>query len=153
MAQPESSPSEENAEPSVFSRIISGEFPGRFVHRDPNVVAFLSIAPIQPGHTLVVPIQQIDQWTDVPADLWAEVSAVAQQIAKAQLAAFGTARVGSMLLGMEVPHCHVHLVPINHESDLSFANADAHASAEALDSAAERIRAELRAMGHTGVAD
>jgi diadenosine tetraphosphate (Ap4A) HIT family hydrolase len=140
-------------EPSVFSRVISGEFPGRFVHRDPNVVAFLSIAPIQPGHTLVVTVEQIDHWTDVPPDLWAKVSAVSQQIARAQLAAFGTARVGSMLLGMEVPHCHVHLVPINHESDLSFANADAHAAPEAMDEAAERIRAELRAMGHEGVAD
>src|SRR5690606_9719041 len=75
VSEPTSSP-----EPSVFSRIISGEFPGRFVWRDENVVAFLTIAPMRPGHVLVVPVEQIDKWTDVPPDLWAELSRVAHLI-------------------------------------------------------------------------
>lgn len=134
--------------PSVFSRIIAGELPGRFVWRDDTVVAFLTIGPIRPGHTMVVPIAQIDHWTDVPAALWAHVGEVQQAVGRALMEAFAPARVGTMILGMEVPHCHVHLVPIQHESDLSFANADLSASPESLDDAAAAIRAALRHAGH-----
>jgi histidine triad (HIT) family protein len=134
--------------PSVFTRIIAGELPGRFVWRDDDVVAFLTISPIRPGHTMVVPVTQIDHWLDVPAPLWARMAEVQQQVGKAMMAAFAPARIGTMILGMEVPHCHVHLVPIDHEADLSFANADPSAAPEALDAAAEAIRSELRAAGH-----
>lgn len=136
-------------EPSVFTMIIDGRIPGRFVWRDDQVVAFLTIAPIRPGHTLVVPVQQIDHWTDVPPELWARVSEVQLAVGQALMEAFRPTRVGSIIAGMEVPHCHVHLVPIDHESDLSFANAAPDTPAEELDEVAERIRAALRAAGHT----
>lgn len=135
-------------EPSVFSMIIDGRIPGRFVWRDDDVVAFLTIAPMRPGHTLVVPISQIDQWTDVPEPLWARLSQVQHAVGQALMAAFQPARVGSIIAGMEVPHCHVHLVPIDSEADLSFAAADQDPDPDALDEAAERIRVALRGAGH-----
>jgi len=119
------------------------------VWRDDLVVAILTIAPIRPGHTMVVPIEEVDHWLDVPATTWARVGEVSQAIGSAQMEAFKPARIGSMILGMEVPHCHVHLVPIDNERDLSFANADATVSDEAQDASAEAIRAALRAAGHT----
>jgi histidine triad (HIT) family protein len=137
-------------EPSVFTRIIRGDLPGRFVWRDDEVVAFLTIAPIRPGHTLVVPVEQIDHWTDVPAPLWAHISEVQLHVGRAIMGAFEAARVGTMIAGLEVPHCHVHLLPIANERDLDFTQADAAASPEALDEAAERIRRALRAAGHEG---
>jgi len=135
-------------DPSVFTLIIRGEIPGRFVWRDDDVVAFLTIGPIRPGHTLVVPVEQIDHWTDVPAPLWARIGEVQQAIGAALMAAFTPVRVGSIIAGLEVPHCHVHLIPIDAESDLSFANVDPDPSPEAMDAAAERIRTALRAAGH-----
>ena len=143
------SPPEGATGPSIFTRIIRGEIPGRFVWRDDLVVAILTIAPIRPGHTMVIPIEEVDHWLDVPATTWARVGEVSQAIGSAQMEAFKPARIGSMILGMEVPHCHVHLVPIDNERDLSFANADATVSDEAQDASAEAIRAALRAAGHT----
>lgn len=134
--------------PSVFTMIIRGEIPGRFVWRDEHVVAFLTIGPIRPGHTLVVPISQIDHWTDVPPELWSRVGEVQQVVGRALMDAFSPVRVGSIIAGLEVPHCHVHLIPIDAESDLSFANVDPDPSPEALDDAARRIRDALRAAGH-----
>ncbi len=138
-------------EPSVFTRIINGELPGRFVHRDPDVVAFLTIAPIRPGHTLVVPVEQVDQWTDVPPALWSRVAEVSQLVGSAVMEAFRPTRVGSIIAGMEVPHCHVHLIPIDDESQLDFTRADPSARPEELDDAAERIRAAIVAL--RGAAD
>ncbi|CAN5520659.1 HIT family protein [soil metagenome] len=140
-------------EPSVFTRIINGEFPGRFVWRDERVVAFLTIAPMRPGHVLVVPVEQIDHWTDLPEDLWLEVCRVQLALGAALMAAFSPVRVGSIIAGLEVPHCHVHLVPIDDESQLSFANADGSPDPAAMDDAAERIRVALRRAGHAEVAD
>lgn len=134
--------------PSVFTLIIQGKIPGRFVWRDDDVVAFLTIGPIRPGHTLVVPVAQIDRWTEVPPDLWARIGEVQQVVGRGLMDAFSPVRVGSIIAGLEVPHCHVHLIPIDSESDLSFANVDPDPSPEALDAAAERIRAALRAAGH-----
>lgn len=134
--------------PSVFAKIISGDIPGRFVWRDDEVVAFLTIGPIRPGHTLVVPVAQIDHWTAVPAELWARIGEVQQIVGRALMEAFAPVRVGSIIAGLEVPHCHVHLIPIDAESDLSFANVDHDPSPEDLDDAARRIRTALRAAGH-----
>ena len=133
---------------SLFTRIIDGELPGRFVWRDDDVVAFLTIGPIRPGHTLVVPVEQIDHWTDVPADLWVRIGEVQQTVGRALMDAFSPVRVGSIIAGLEVPHCHVHLIPIDAESDLSFANVDPDPDPAALDAAAEKIRGALRAAGH-----
>ncbi len=135
-------------DPSVFTRVIDGELPGRFVWRDDLVVAMLTIAPIRPGHTMVIPIQQVDSWLDVPPGTWTHMGSVSQTVGRAIQEAFSPVRVASAILGMEVPHCHVHLVPIDRESDLSFANADPNAPAEQQDASAEAIRRALRAAGH-----
>ena len=137
--------------PTIFSRIIAGELPGRFVWRDESVVAFLTIAPIRPGHVLVVPIEQTDRFTDVNPTVWVHATAVAQDIARVLEHTFDCARVGLIVAGLEVPHCHIHLIPIGSESDLDFAKADAGVSGDALDDAADRIRTALREAGHGSV--
>jgi histidine triad (HIT) family protein len=133
--------------PSIFSRIISGEFPGRFVWRDDQVVAFLSIEPMRPGHVLVVPRAEIDHWIDLEPELASHLFAVAQQVGRAQQLEWNPRRVGVMIVGDEVPHVHIHVVPINAASELSFTSVDQSPAAEALDDAAERIRARLRELG------
>ena len=138
---------------SVFTRIIQGELPGTFVWRDDRCVAFLSINPLQPGHTLVVPVEEIDHWIDADPALNAHLMDVAQQIARALQAAFDPARVGLIIAGLEVPHLHLHVVPIRTERDLDFANAARSVEPEALQRTAERLRDHLRAAGATGVAD
>jgi histidine triad (HIT) family protein len=138
---------------SIFSRIIAGELPGRFVWRDERVVAFMSIAPLQPGHTLVVPVEEVDHWIDLDPSLLAHLTEVSRVIGTAIQRAFQPVKVGMMLAGLEVPHTHLHLVPIRGVHDLDFANADSGASGEAIEAAAARIRAALRAMDAPGVTD
>lgn len=132
---------------TLFTRIIDGEIPGRFVWRDDRCVAFLTIAPLQPGHTLVVPIAEVDHWLDLDADLAAHVFAVAQTIGRAQVAAFAPERVGLIIAGLEVPHTHLHVIPIETEADLDFSHADGDPSPAAMDEAADRLRAALRDAG------
>ena len=134
--------------PTIFSRIISGELPGRFVWRDPTVVAFLSIEPMMPGHTLVVPREEVDHWIDLDPDLASHLCVVAQQIGKAQRLEWNPLRIGVMIVGEEVPHVHIHVVPINSPGELSFAHVDRSPAPDALDAAAERIRERLRELGH-----
>ena len=136
------------ADDSVFTMIIRGDLPGRFVWREDDVVAFLTIGPVQPGHTLVVPVAQVDRWTDVDPSTWARVTEVSQHVGRTLDLAFGRARVGVVVAGLEVPHCHVHLIPMDHESELSFANVDLSPAPEALDDHAGRIRDALRTLGH-----
>ena len=133
---------------TLFTRIIDGDIPGRFVWRDDRAGAFLTIAPMTPGHTLVVPVAEVDHWLDLDSDLAAHLMLVAQTIGQAQDAAFEPARVGMMIAGLEIPHCHLHVVPIDSEGDLSFAKADHDPDPAALDDAAERLRGALRALGH-----
>lgn len=133
--------------PTIFTRIINGDLPGRFVWRDERCVAFLSIAPLRAGHTLVVPIDEIDHWLDVEPDLASHLMTLAQQIGKAQMRAFSPSRVGLIIAGMEVPHTHLHVLPIDRESDLNFANARSVPDAE-LDAAAARLRDALSSLGH-----
>ena len=143
---------------SIFTRIIRGDLPGRFVWRESDVVAFLTIAPIRPGHVLVVPVEQTDRWTDLTPSVWARTTEVAQQIGRVLDVEFPGTRVGLIVAGLEVPHCHVHLIPIRSESDLDFGQADAGVGADELDGIATRIRGALRAAGHpeaenTGASD
>jgi histidine triad (HIT) family protein len=128
---------------SVFSRIIAGELPARFVHQDDRCVAFLTVQPLRPGHTLVVPRAEIDHWLDLPPDLAAHLFQAAQTVGRALHRAFGSARVGMVIAGLEVPHTHLHLVPLDHVSDLDFARVDRDPDPADLDQAAERIRAAL----------
>ncbi len=128
---------------SVFTKIIDGELPGRFVWQDERCVAFLSIAPLRPGHTLVVPREEIDHWIDLPPELAAHLMLIAQKIGVAQQQAFSPARVGLMIAGMEVPHTHLHVVPIGSEADLRFERADTSPADEVMDDAQQRITEAL----------
>ena len=138
---------------SLFTKIIRGELPGRFVWRDERAVGFLTVAPLRPGHSLVVPIEEIDHWLDVPPELMQHLTAVAQKIGQSIQETFSPEKVGLMIAGLEVRHVHLHLVPIHSLGDLDFAKADAKASPEALDAAAARLRAALREAGHLEVVD
>ncbi len=111
-------------------------------------MGFLTIAPLKPGHTLVVPIQEVVDWTDLDPDLLKHLTHVSQVIGKAIDAAFNPTKVGLIIAGLEVPHVHLHVSPIDSVSDLDFANADPNASPESLDEAAERIRAALTELGY-----
>ena len=139
--------------PTLFSRIIKGEIPGRFVWKDDRCVAFLTINPLRPGHTLVVSRSEVDHWLDLEPDLAAHLMQVAQAIGKAQQHAFNPVKVGMMIAGLEVPHVHLHVVPITGLGDLNFANQDLHAKPEDLDHAAAALRASLRALGYREAAD
>jgi diadenosine tetraphosphate (Ap4A) HIT family hydrolase len=129
---------------TVFTRIIQGELPGTFVWRDDRCVAFLSINPMAPGHTLVVPIEEVDHWIDLSPDLAAHLFAVSHRIGAALQEAFRCERVGLIIAGYEVPHTHIHVIPTNDMSQLSFANAARSVSREDLEAAAARI---LDALG------
>lgn len=124
---------------SIFTKIIKREIPGRFVYEDEKVVAFLTIAPIKKGHTLVVPKKQVDQWTDLEPELWLHLNTVAYRIAQHQKALFPCERVGVIIAGMEVPHVHIHLVPIDQEQDLRFENADPNPDPKVLDQVAQAL--------------
>ncbi|WP_419841189.1 HIT family protein [Candidatus Poriferisodalis sp.] len=131
---------------TVFTRVISGELPGTFVWRDERCVAFLSINPLSPGHTLVVPIDEIDHWLDVPPDTQAHLFDIARRIGEAQMRAFRPERIGLVIAGFEVPHCHLHVCPVNSLADMDFAHALPMVSPEQLHEPAEAIRAELAAL-------
>lgn len=129
---------------TIFSRIINGEIPGTFVHRDERCVAFLSINPITDGHLLVVPIEEYDHWIDMPDDLNSHVFAVAKRLSEALQRAFACERVGLIIAGFEVNHCHVHLIPTWSMSDLNFSNAAQGVPRETLEQNAQRITDVLR---------
>jgi len=134
--------------PSIFTRIIQGELPGRFVWRDERAVALLTIAPLRPGHTLVVPVEEVDHWLDCDPELMSHLTTVAHKVGQAVQEAFSPKKVGLMIAGLEVAHTHLHLVPIDGLHDLDFSNADANPDPAAMDAAAEKLRAALRAAGH-----
>jgi histidine triad (HIT) family protein len=138
--------------PTLFTRILDGAIPGRFVWKDERCFSILTINPIQPGHCLVIPRQEIDHWLDLPAELARHLFDVAQVIGKAQTAAFRPEKVGLSIVGLEVRHVHLHLIPIREAKHMDFANADKNPSPAALDDAAARLRAELKAMGRREVA-
>jgi diadenosine tetraphosphate (Ap4A) HIT family hydrolase len=136
---------------TVFTKIIEGEFPGVFVWRDEQCVAFMPINPLAPGHVLVVPIEEIDHWVDASPELSAHLFSVAHTIGRAQRAAFECERIGVIVAGYEVPHTHVHVIPTSSMSQLNFANAAASVDPSDLETWASAIRAELTKTGASGV--
>ena len=134
---------------TLFTRIINGEIPGRFVWQDDDVVAFLTIAPITPGHTLVVPRREIPHWLEADPGTLTRVMAVAQTIGRAQEAAFGAKRVGVLLEGYEVPHLHVHVWPTQSAEDFDVQRVDHAPDPAAMDHSAEALRSALRDAGHS----
>lgn len=128
---------------TIFTKIINREIPGRFVYEDDDIVAFLTIAPMTQGHTLVVPRAEIDNWQDVEPAVFARVMEVSQLIGKAVCEAFDTERSGVIIAGLEVPHLHVHVFPARNLSDFGFANVDNNPSPESLDEAQTKIKDAL----------
>ncbi len=127
---------------TVFTKIINGEIPGRFVYKDEDVAAFLTIEPIAYGHTLVVPVKEVDKWTDLEPELWAKMNAVAQRIGNAIVREFDCERAGYLIAGFEVPHAHIHVFPANDMSGYNLASvmrADETDPAK-MDAAAETLR-------------
>jgi len=133
--------------PSVFGRIIAGELPARFVWKDEHAVAFLANRPLRPGHTLVVPRLEVDHWLDVDPPILSHLTKIAQVVGRAQMTVFKPVRVGMMIAGLEVPHLHIHVVPIRGMHDLDFGNQDPDPDPKVMDDAARALRDEMRKKG------
>jgi histidine triad (HIT) family protein len=128
---------------SVFTSIINGDIPGRFVWQDDEVVGFLTIAPLTKGHTLIVPRAELDDWTTIETGLQSHLMVVAGKIGAAVRKAFDAPRAGLIIAGFEVPHAHVHVFPAWSEADFDFKRADGDPPAAELDDARDRILAAL----------
>ena len=137
--------------PTIFTQIIQGKVPARFVWKDESCVVFLSNRPLRPGHSLVVPRQEVDHWLDLEPSLLCHLAETAQAIGHAQMAGFKPERIGLMLAGLEVQHCHFHVVPILGLHDLDFGNQDPDPDPAMMDEAAETVRRELRRLGYSQV--
>jgi histidine triad (HIT) family protein len=124
---------------TIFTKIINGDIPGTFVYRDDTCVAFMSINPISDGHVLVVPIVEVDHWIDLPTEISQHVFSVSQRLSVAMAQSFPVKRVGLIIAGYEVNHCHIHLIPSNSMEDLSFANAAVQVERTTLETNANRI--------------
>ena len=128
---------------TIFSRIIAGEIPGTFVYRDDRCVAFMSINPLARGHVLVVPIDEVDHWIAGSPELVAHLFEVTHRIGRAQRQAFECERVGVIIAGYEVSHAHIHVIPTDNMSQLSFENAATSVDSDDLEAAAAAIRNAL----------
>jgi histidine triad (HIT) family protein len=128
--------------PSIFSRIIAGEIPAHKLREDDRFLAFLDIRPIRAGHALVIPKQEIDELFDLPDDLLGDLFVFAKPVAAAIKAESGAARVGVAVVGVEVPHAHVHLVPLDDVHDIDFRRAR-EADQDDLAAMADRLRARI----------
>ncbi|MEQ3552343.1 HIT family protein [Pseudonocardia nematodicida] len=133
---------------TVFTKIINGEIPGRFVWSDDRCVGFLSINPLGPGHTLVVPRAEIDEWVDADPDLTAHLMQVSRTVGLAVREIWSPPRVGLLVAGFEVPHLHVHVFPAWDMRAFDFANAAAEVDAAEQDGYARSLRSALVAAGH-----
>jgi histidine triad (HIT) family protein len=129
---------------TIFSRIIAGEIPSYKIAENEKFFAFLDIFPLREGHVLVVPNIEVDNLFDLPADYLNEILAFAQPIAKAIEKSFRCNRCGISVIGLEVPHAHIHLIPINSANDLNFTQPKPKASDEALKKAQEKILSNLK---------
>ena len=126
--------------PSLFTRIIQGGIPCHMVGEDDRFLAFLDIAPLREGHTLVIPKVEVDRFFDLPADVLAGIMPFAQEVAARIQRAIPCDRVGVAVIGLEVPHAHVHLIPIDRMSDMDFARPKLTLTRSELAGIAERIR-------------
>ncbi|WJZ03635.1 HIT family protein [Corynebacterium freiburgense] len=130
---------------TVFTKIIQGELPGRFIYRSEDVVAFLTIEPLTYGHTLVVPVAEVDRWTDLDPHVWARVNEVAHAIGNAMIDAFNVPRAGYIIAGFDVPHTHIHIFPTATMRDYNFANVIPmnETDQSRMDAAAAKLRTAL----------
>lgn len=127
---------------SIFTRIMQQELPGHFVWQDDICVAIMTIQPVNPGHVLVIPREEIDHWDDLDDETVGHLMRVSRKLATAIKKAFVCQRVGVVIAGFEVPHVHVHVMPTNSLDDFNFADL-AIADVEQLAATADKIRAAL----------
>lgn len=125
---------------SIFTKIIQGDIPSHKIAEDDQFYAFLDISPLQKGHTLVIPKKEIDYIFDLNDDLLGEMMVFAKSVAAKIKKAFPCDRIGVTVIGLEVPHAHIHLVPINRMADMNFANEKMNLSSTDLAEIAEKIR-------------
>jgi histidine triad (HIT) family protein len=129
---------------TIFSKIIAGDIPSYKIAENDKFFAFLDIAPLREGHTLVIPKTEVDNLFDLSADYLGEILLFAQPIAKAIERSFNCNRCGISVIGLEVPHAHIHLIPINTANDLNFVNAKLKLSPDDLKRVQQKILANLR---------
>ena len=133
---------------SIFTKIINGEIPGHFLWEDDKCISILTIMPIREGHCMVIPKQEVDHWDDVPEDTARHLMSVCQKVAKAVKAVVPCRRIGVSIVGIEVPHTHIHLMPMDTTADMDFRNSR-EASPETLAATAASIRDVLVKQGFT----
>ncbi len=131
---------------TIFTRIIQGEIPGTFVYKDEACVAFMSINPMADGHVLVIPRDEVDHWVDLSPYIASHMFEVSHRISRALSIAFPCEKVGLIIAGYEVNHCHIHLIPTTNIGQLSFANAATSVERSALEAHAEKITAALATL-------
>lgn len=131
---------------SIFSRIIAGEIPCHKVAETDRFIAFLDVSPVRPGHTLVVPKAEIDYIFDIEDDMLGEMMIFAKHVAVAQKNVFECVKVGVAVIGLEVPHAHIHLVPMNKEGDLDFTRPKLTYTRDELAGIGDRIRNEYNRL-------
>ncbi|MDK8100226.1 MAG: HIT family protein [Winkia neuii] len=131
---------------SVFTEIIDGNIPGTFVYADDVAVAFMTIEPVNAGHTLVVPRAEVESFWQADEKTFAHLAVVAKRIAAAQLQAFDCKRAGLVIAGFDVPHLHLHVIPVHGEGELNLAKANKATQTE-LDAAATKLRSALAEIG------
>jgi histidine triad (HIT) family protein len=124
---------------TIFSKIIAGEIPSYKIAENEKFFAFLDIFPLREGHVLVVPKKEVDNLFDLPAEYLSEMLLFAQPIAKAIEKSFDCNRCGISVIGLEIPHAHMHLIPINNSNDLNFTQSKPKASDESLKKAQQKI--------------
>jgi histidine triad (HIT) family protein len=128
---------------SIFTKIINGEIPCYKIAETEHCIAFLDVNPLVKGHTLVIPKKEIDYYFDLSDDLLLEVNTLAKQVAKAIEKVIPCKRIGVAVIGLEVPHAHMHLVPLNTIGDINFKSARVNLTPEEFAKIAESIRENL----------
>ena len=131
---------------TIFTRIIQGEIPGTFVYKDEACVAFMSINPMADGHVLVIPRDEVDHWVDLSPYIASHLFEVSHRISRALSLAFPCEKVGLIIAGYEVNHCHIHLIPTTNMGQLSFANAAKSVERSTLEAHAVKIKAALASL-------
>lgn len=129
---------------SIFSKIVKGEIPCYKITENEKFLAFLDINPLAEGHTLVIPKEEIDYIFDIPDNLLSEMIVFAKHVAKAIEKTIVCKRIGIAVVGLEVPHAHIHLIPINYVGDINFSNPKMKFSHEELTKISEKIKANLQ---------
>ena len=129
---------------SIFSKIISGDIPAYKVLENDTFLAFLDIFPLAKGHVLVIPKKETDYLFDITSDEYLELWKFTQQVAKAMDKVIDCKRIGVAVIGLEVPHAHIHLVPLNNVSDINFERPKLSFSEEEMDEVVQKIRKALQ---------